>query len=113
MLPCLTLSIIKDESRVKWSNPGKGVVPSPTTWCSSYQKGAFRSPSTTVTNFTHLLTLGLKIQNLQSMHTYFTQKCKELVVKKKKKNLTLKETKLEKKKKKKKKKKHIPVDISL
>ena len=22
--------------RVKWSNPGKGVVPSPTPWCSSY-----------------------------------------------------------------------------
>ena len=27
-LPCLTLSIIKYGSRVKWSNPGKGVVPS-------------------------------------------------------------------------------------
>ena len=22
--------------KVKWSNPGKGVVPSPTSWCSSY-----------------------------------------------------------------------------
>ena len=28
--PCLTLSIIKYISRVKWSNPGKGVAPSPT-----------------------------------------------------------------------------------
>ena len=28
--PCLTLSIIRYVSRVKWSNPGKGVVPSPT-----------------------------------------------------------------------------------
>ena len=27
--PCLTLSIIRYVSRVKWSNPGKGVVPSP------------------------------------------------------------------------------------
>ena len=27
--------------KVKWSNPGKGVVPSPTPWCSSYRKGAF------------------------------------------------------------------------
>ena len=27
---CLTLSIIRYGSRVKWSNPGKGIVPSPT-----------------------------------------------------------------------------------
>ena len=33
---CLTLSIIRYVSRVKWSNPGKGVAPSPTPWCSSY-----------------------------------------------------------------------------
>ena len=26
----------------KWSNPGKGVAPSPTPWCSSYQKGSLR-----------------------------------------------------------------------
>ena len=39
--PCLTLSIISYGSRVKWSNPGKGVAPSPTPWCSSYQKGSF------------------------------------------------------------------------
>ena len=38
--PCLTLSIIMYGSRVKWSNPGKGVVPSPTPWCSSYWKGS-------------------------------------------------------------------------
>ena len=30
MLPGLTLSIIKYGSRIKWSNPGKGVAPSPT-----------------------------------------------------------------------------------
>ena len=36
--PCLTLSIIGYGSRVKWSNIGKGVVPFPTPWCSSYQK---------------------------------------------------------------------------
>ena len=29
-------------SRVKWSNPGKGVVPSPTPWYSSYGKGSLR-----------------------------------------------------------------------
>ena len=33
--------------RVKWSNPGRGVAPSP------IEKGAFRSPSTTVANFTY------------------------------------------------------------
>ena len=34
--PCLTLSIISYVSRVKCSNPGKGVVPPLTTCCSSY-----------------------------------------------------------------------------
>ena len=36
MLPCLALSIIRCTSRVKWSNPGNGVAPSPTPCCSSY-----------------------------------------------------------------------------
>ena len=40
--PCLTLSIIRYGSRVKWSNPGNGVAPSPTPWCSSYRKGSLR-----------------------------------------------------------------------
>ena len=39
---CLTLSIIRYGSRVKWSNPGKGVAPSPTPWCSSYRKGSLQ-----------------------------------------------------------------------
>ena len=33
--PGLTLSIIRYGSRVKWSNPGKGVTPSLTPRCSS------------------------------------------------------------------------------
>ena len=33
MPPGLTLSIIRYGSRVKWSNPGKGIVPTPTPWC--------------------------------------------------------------------------------
>ena len=33
---CLTLSIIRYVSRVKWNNPGKGVAPSSTPRCSSY-----------------------------------------------------------------------------
>ena len=34
-------SNIRYVSRVKWSNPGKGVTPSPTPQCSSYWKGSF------------------------------------------------------------------------
>ena len=34
--PCLTLCNIRYVSRVKWSNPGKGVAPSPAPRCSSY-----------------------------------------------------------------------------
>ena len=40
--PCLTLSFNRYISRVKWSNPGKGVMPCPTTQCSSYWKGIHR-----------------------------------------------------------------------
>ena len=35
MPPYLTLIIIRNGSRVKWSNPGEGVVPFPTPRCSS------------------------------------------------------------------------------
>ena len=42
MLPCLTLSIIRYVSMVKWGDLGKGVAPSPTPRCSSYWKGSFR-----------------------------------------------------------------------
>ena len=41
MPSCLTLSIIRRESRVKWSNTGNGVA-LPTPWCCSYRK---REPS--------------------------------------------------------------------
>ena len=40
--PCLILSIMRFVSRVKWSSPGKGVVPSPMPWCSSYWKESFQ-----------------------------------------------------------------------
>ena len=39
---CLTLSIIKYESRVNWINPGKRVAFFSTPWLSSYWKGSFR-----------------------------------------------------------------------
>ena len=42
MAPCLTLSILKYRSKENWSNPGKEVVPSPTSSCSSYRKGSLR-----------------------------------------------------------------------
>ena len=42
--PCLTFSIIRYISRVKWSNPGKGIAPSPTPRCTSYWKGSSGSP---------------------------------------------------------------------
>ena len=38
MLPCLALSITEYESRVKWSNPGNEVAPTPTPRCRSYSK---------------------------------------------------------------------------
>ena len=37
---CLTFSNIRYVSRVKWSNPGKGVASSPTPQCSSHWKGS-------------------------------------------------------------------------
>ena len=39
MPPCLTLSIIRYVSKVKWNNKGNGVAPSPTPWCRIYRKG--------------------------------------------------------------------------
>ena len=39
MPPCSTLSIVRYGLRVKWDNTGKGVAPSPTSWCNSNQKG--------------------------------------------------------------------------
>ena len=42
MLPYLTLSIIRLGSRVKWSNPGKGIAPFPTLRFCSYWKRSLR-----------------------------------------------------------------------
>ena len=40
--PCLTLSIIRYITKVKWSNPSNGVAPSPTPHCRSYWKKSLR-----------------------------------------------------------------------
>ena len=57
MPPCLTLSIIRYGSRVKWSNPrkgvGKGATPSLHLGVVAIEKGALGSPSTMVANFTY------------------------------------------------------------
>ena len=39
---CLALSLIRQGSRVKWSNPGNGKASSPTPQCNSYRKGSLR-----------------------------------------------------------------------
>ena len=36
----LSTQYYKVRIKVKWSNPGNGVAPSPTPWCSSYWKGS-------------------------------------------------------------------------
>ena len=53
ILPCLTLSIIRYRSRVKWNNPGKGVAPSLHLCVVAIKKGAFGLSSTNVANFTY------------------------------------------------------------
>ena len=42
MPPCLTLNLIRQGSRVKWSNPGIGVAPSPILRCGGYWNGSLR-----------------------------------------------------------------------
>ena len=55
--PCLTLSIIRYRSNVKWSNPGKRVVPATHLGVVAIEKGTFESLSTSVTNFTYFYLL--------------------------------------------------------
>ena len=68
ILPCLTLSSISYWSRIKWSNPKKGVAPSPTLWCSSYRKGSLR----VILNYGHQLYL-LPYKTSQSSLMLLTQ----------------------------------------
>ena len=56
--PCLTLSNIKYVSRVKWSNPRKGVVPPLLLSVVAIEKETFWLPSTTVTNFCFCIMTG-------------------------------------------------------
>ena len=63
ILPCLTLSDIRYVSRLKWSNPGKGVTPVRITHVVAIKNGALWLPSTTVPNFTHYLKRYLPKEN--------------------------------------------------
>ena len=63
MPPCLTLSIIRYGSRVKWSNPRKGVAPSHTQWCSKLSK---REPSGHPRLWSPTLLLYIYIYTLQT-----------------------------------------------
>ena len=67
MPPCLTLSDIRYVSRVKWSNPGKGVAPSPAPRCSSYRKGSLRVALDYCSQLYFTLHYGLK----HKMYTVF------------------------------------------
>ena len=66
MPPCLTLSIIRYGSRVKQSNPVKGVAPSPTPWCCSYRKGSLRGTP----DYGRQLYLRWKKRTNKRSHTY-------------------------------------------
>ena len=68
--PCLTLSNIRYVSRVKWSNPGKGLAPLLRLGVVSIEKGSFRSPSTRVAKFTLLLYIYICIRFDKSLELY-------------------------------------------
>ena len=57
ILPCLTISIIRYGSRIKWSNPENVLTQRPPLHLSvvAIERGAFRSRSTMVANFTFFL----------------------------------------------------------
>ena len=74
--PCLALSIIRYVSRVKWSNPGKGVAPSPTNDVVAIEKEAFWSPSTTVANFIFNWIICLLSYMISSISIQFTHSFK-------------------------------------
>ena len=63
ILPCLTLSIIRYESKVKWSNPGKEWHPSLHLGVVAIEKGAFKSQlrSPTFTYFYSIIIICLHI----------------------------------------------------
>ena len=65
----IPLSIIRNALRVKWSNPGKGVAPSPTPRCSSYWKRSLQ-----VTNFILIALPRLKNPVSPTIYSYWREK---------------------------------------
>ena len=59
MPPCLTLSIIRYGSRVKWNNPGKGVAASLHLGVVAIEEGAFGLPLTKGRQLIYLYTYGI------------------------------------------------------
>ena len=66
MPPCLTLSIIRYASKVKWSNPGNGLHPPLHLSVVAIERGVFGSPSNAVANFTFLM-----LYSYWCIHTIF------------------------------------------
>ena len=64
---CLTLSIIRHGSKVKWSNPGKGAAPPEHPGVVAIEKGAFGSLSTKVDNFTFIIFYSILLIRLHTV----------------------------------------------
>ena len=78
MPPCLTLSIIRYGSRVKWSDPEKGVVTSLHLSVVAIEKGTFGSSSTLVTNFTYFIYIYIYIY-IYISPSFMAVKCGQLI----------------------------------
>ena len=86
MPPCLTLSIIRYRSRVKWSNPGNGVVPIPAPRCNSYWKGSLWSPPLLTLQLNQSLKFNKAIE-MARIYEQIRKKCWKDRTKKNKQNL--------------------------
>ena len=73
MPPCLTLGNIRYLSRVKWSNLGKEVAPSPTLWCNSFWKGSLLVALDYGRQPTMCIKMNLALNNLEWLICYKTK----------------------------------------
>ena len=69
MSTCLTLSIIRYGSSMKWVNHKKGVAPSSTPWCCSYWKGSLRVTLDYSRQLTYLLSMSLKAKSFVNKYS--------------------------------------------
>ena len=76
MPPFLTLSIIRYGSRVKWSNPGKGITPSPTPWCSHHHHHHVVPPAQISLTLSRHFSLSFMASGRSSgLHPVSSQRC--------------------------------------